>query len=527
MVEKVMQNLRLLRLPILAGILIGTSYIPFPPWAMFFCLVPLWFYWLDSPSLKTTIWSGWLVQFILNLIGFHWIAHTAHEFGGFPWPISWLVLLGFCAIAHLYYPISGALWFIIARRFRLRAIPSVLVIVCMFGLVEWYYPMIFHWHLGYPWLWLGLPAIQTTDVIGFEGLNVLTLFINGLILIALRHRQQRKVWLSAIGSALALFVSINFWGLSHGAEWKQTDSEIKFLPIQANIGNFIKLQAEHGNFQTLIVDKYVEMSHRALIEFPDSDLLFWPETAFPGYLDTSFQNTQLVLKLQDLVRTTQKNLVVGAYSHDPPKSLADGGNNKQLFNGLFYMNQDGSTPFAPYRKTILLAYGEYFPGASLFPAWLLETFGVAEFARGSGPTVWKTPNIKLGPQICYEGLYPEFSAALAEKGAEVFVNVTNDSWFGYSFEPFQHLYMTMARALEFRRPLVRSTNTGITTAILASGEVLQQSPRHQEWYGQLKIPYRQNPSHTLYEKMVDLWVYVLIIFCILLIGFGREKPRRS
>ena len=152
---------------------------------------------------------------------------------------------------------------------------------------------------------------------------------------------------------------------------------------------------------------------------------------------------------------------------------------------------------------------------------------LGSFGRGKGPTVMTigaaNQLIKYGPQICYEGLYPWFTVDLAKKGAQILGNVTNDSWFGKEFEPQQHLYMTLARAIEVRRPLIRSTNTGITTGITAAGEILQKSPQDQEWAGQFEIPYMTNPPHTFFETMDGLWVWILFGSLGLLLGFAREK----
>ena len=95
----------------------------------------------------------------------------------------------------------------------------------------------------------------------------------------------------------------------------------------------------------------------------------------------------------------------------------------------------------------------------------------ADFARGDGPQIRRYRGLLLGPQICYEGLFPGFSRKLADQGAQVFVNVTNDSWFGTRAEPYQHLAMTLARGIEFRRPVIRATNTGISTAMLRNNFV--------------------------------------------------------
>jgi apolipoprotein N-acyltransferase len=81
---------------------------------------------------------------------------------------------------------------------------------------------------------------------------------------------------------------------------------------------------------------------------------------------------------------------------------------------------------------------------------------------------------------------------LALLGADFLINLTNDSWFGPSFEPEQHLYMTLARAIEVRRPLLRSTNTGISTVIEATGQVHVQSPKFKEWFHTYDVKYLKN-----------------------------------
>ncbi|HMN67764.1 MAG TPA: apolipoprotein N-acyltransferase, partial [Bdellovibrionales bacterium] len=69
-------------------------------------------------------------------------------------------------------------------------------------------------------------------------------------------------------------------------------------------------------------------------------------------------------------------------------------------------------------------------------------------------------------------------------------------WYGKWQQPMQHLYMTLARAIEVRRPLVRSTNTGITTVVLANGDILPLGPLHQEWFSLYEVPYSLEPATT-------------------------------
>ena len=88
-------------LPILSGVLIGTSYIPFPAWAILFCFAPLWYFWMfQATTAREVLWGGFWTQFIFSLIGFHWIFHVSHEFGHIHYPIAVFLLLLHDNLAH-------------------------------------------------------------------------------------------------------------------------------------------------------------------------------------------------------------------------------------------------------------------------------------------------------------------------------------------------------------------------------------------------------------------------------------------
>ena len=473
-------------------------------------------FWHRNQSVKQIFIGGWITQFILNLIGFHWIAHTATEFGHFPFIAGIAVLIGFAAIAHTYYAFGGALAFLIAKRFPLRPIPKFALFAVMFALCDRLFPMIFPWHLGYPWLWAKWNGAQFADMIGFEGLNIVTIAANALLAWTVITRNWRPV-----AGAVTLVICVQLIGFVELNSWKTNDSEISILSVQGNIGNFEKLMVEHGyNFKPPVVHKYLELSRQGLREHPDTQIMIWPETAYPALLDEHALYDPLTSYVRSFLRETKTPLLTGGYSADR--------NSQAVYNGFFNLNAEGNLPNPPYRKTILLVFGETFPFSEYLP-YMDKLFpNQGSFTRGSGPTVMKVSlkgggTINVGPQICYEGLYPWFASAQAQQGAQIFVNVTNDSWFGKRFEPNQHMYMTLARAIEFRRPLVRTTNTGITTAILASGEVLQKSPSGREWTGEFKIPYLSHSPHTIYEKTGFLWPWVLAFTAVLLLRFGRER----
>src|SRR3954464_5852256 len=197
----------------MSGVLLGTSFIPFPPWAIFFCYVPLWLVWLTGPSWKRVFWTGWLAPFVGTLIGFNWVAYTAHEFGHLPWPLAGLALVVFASLANLYMPLAGVAWLLYSRTFKLGTAGKFWALPVLVSIGERVFPMIFDWHFGYTWLWAGFPAFHLADIVGFIGLSNIGLLFNGFVLQAfLSHGRRRWAWL--VTPAIA-FAGLNVAGHFH------------------------------------------------------------------------------------------------------------------------------------------------------------------------------------------------------------------------------------------------------------------------------------------------------------------------
>lgn len=520
--SSIRQFLSFYRLPILSGILIGTSYIPSYPLAVFWSFVPLWIFFLKNFQPRQAFIAGWITQFILTLIGFHWVAYTAHEFGHLPWALSILVLIGFCSISNLHIPLAGWLWAHINKRWSPSKSKSLLVLACLTVLGEIYFPMIFPWHHGYVWLWAGWEGYHFADVIGMQALSAISIFSNIIFYLLwkkVRQKEFKKAFIGLIGF-IVLFIAFNQLGHIHGKKWNQTDTQKNILAVQANIGNLMKHIAQQGSLKATqnISEKFFRLTEAALKKHQNTDYIIWPETAYPEYLNPPFLRHRYNVKLRQKVQSWQIPLITGGYRFE----FKD----KSTFNSLYFLNkEDGSINHPPYSKSILLAFGEYFPGAEYFPFLYDLVPAISNFGRGEGPTSIDFYGTRFGPQICYEGLYPEFSRKTALQGAELLINVTNDSWFGRYFEPYQHLYMTFGRAIEVRRPLIRSTNTGITTAILANGQILEMSPIKEEWAGQFQMKYKKNPPQTLFARYgnYDRYFFIGLFFLILLLIWSERK----
>ncbi|HRO67300.1 MAG TPA: apolipoprotein N-acyltransferase, partial [Pseudobdellovibrionaceae bacterium] len=519
------------RWPLLSGILIGTTYVPFPPWALAFCYAPL-FLWLDEDvqTRKQAFFGGWLTQFTLSLIGFHWIAYTAKEFGGFPWSLSVIALLLFAAFIHLHIPLASLAAFELKKRFGIRGAPLLFTTALIFALVERIWPMIFPWHLGYTLLWAKLPIYHWADVIGFAGLSTLVFLLNAWLSWIWQKQDKTEIVFKHVTILGVVLIALTLGGLWRKKAWKSTDSVLNVIGVQANIGNLEKIYAEQGlGYHYTILQKFIDLSRKGAQEAGSADLFVWPETAVAFSPDRPEFSQRYLDVLREGLGDLQMPILTGSFSKDP--SYTGLAKDSRTYNALSLIGPNGRLMTKPYRKTHLLIFGEYLPFSDDFPILLKWLPFISSFGRGQGPVamdlrVRSQAPVKVGGQICYEGLFPDFTRGLSEKGADLLVNVTNDSWFGTPFEPRQHMIMTLARAIEVRRPLIRSTNTGITTAILASGDQLQRSPSDREWTGRFEIKFRKNAEQTLFVRFGHLdWILWISILIGLTIWAAREAKK--
>ncbi len=508
-------------LPVLSGIFIGTSYIPFPPWASLFCFVPLWLFCLRQTRLRDVLLGCWLTSIVFTLIGFNWVAYLLHEFAGLGWVLSIVGVLLFACIAHLYVPVAGGLWFLLQQGLRFSPAMSVFLLALLTVLCEAYSLTLFDWNFGYSWFGAGLPIYQLAEFIGFSGLSALTLLLNLPLYFVWIGRNQ-LIGKKLLVAVVAGFVALNGLGLWLKNRLPPPDASFTTLLVQADIGNEQKLAAELGRgFRKEIIERYLQLTEQALQQHSAEkiDFIVWPEAAFPAFLNNSASPVYAWM-LQNFLQKWRIPLITGAFSAD--------WQTRRIGNSLFVVSEQGQvqTPF--YTKSILLAFGEYIPGESFFPQirqWLPP---IGQFKRGPGPSVLLSlHDYKIGPQICYESLFPAFSRGLANLGAQFIVNVTNDSWYGAWQEPYQHMYMTLARAVELRRPIIRVTNTGISTVGLASGQILQKSPMYKPWTALYKVGYIKKPQATFYQRWFYLGPALLWMALILLLGFGWMRKKHA
>ena len=500
----------------LAGLtLIAKDFVPYSHVLIFVCYVPLYWSWLRSEKAATALLQGWVAQAMLSLVAFHWVTHTVAEFGQVPFAAAVGAFLLFAALGNLHLPAGAYFW---ARFFPEKSASlggRIFALVLFQAAAERLVPMLFDWHLGYAWYYLGWPGFQVADVIGFAGLGTLTLAVNGLFTYALLRRGRSRVY--ALAGVAALLAAVNIAGAARARLLPAPDVSLRALVVQANIGNRDKLREDDPAYRPELVRRYLRLTDQGLAaakaEGKTVDFAVWAETAFPdviselGSVETHFQELQNFLVGRGLT------LVTGGYGFD---------NDGKTTNALFVIPPVRTWRFPTYHKSYLLAFGEYLPGAGWFPA-LREMFpAVGNFAAGRGPTVLPLAGAHLGPQICYEGLFDGFARASANLGADFFVNLTNDSWYGAGQEPRQHLYLTLGRAIENRRPLLRATNTGISAVVLANGDLTKTSPENEAWAGLFEIPYVKNPRPTPFQTW-GYWLMPALIALGLAVAFAKRR----
>lgn len=219
------------------------------------------------------------------------------------------------------------------------------------------------------------------------------------------------------------------------------------------------------------------------------------------------------------IRGFSTPLLMGAitYRH---RSGFDGEN--EYFNTALLVAPDGEV-LGRYDKNYLLIFGEYLPFSDWFPFlknWLPEA---GDYRAGETVEVFELDGVRIGLMICYEDIIPSFTRRLADKDPHILVNVTNDAWFGKTSEPYQHLQLATFRAIENRRFLLRSTNTGVTAVVDPVGRILQETSLDEAEV--LTADIAVMTGDTIYRQLGDVFAWGC---CILsLVALAATRIRRG
>ncbi len=470
---------------------------------------------------------GFLLSSMVAVGGFPWIVYVSQNFGDMPLPVALLLLAGFCIIAAPQMVLFlFAAWYVRFRVARLPLFLRPLFWCALYVALEYlaHFVKIFPENLGDTQAAF-LSIAQVAAVGGVPLLTFLPIFL-GAALLGLRT-EGRHAW-PPVAAALALVLAAQLWGSYERTRIAALPSDVLRVGfIQHNMDDAEKQFAKMNGADVVstLVNKLVHES-RALVESsqPKPDLLLWAETSYPIVFPTSpaakSGGGRFAEGYANLVKATVSSLGVpllfGGYTSDLQHD----------YNAGILVSADG-TLGGRYLKQELLIFGEYMPFGDFFPALKTLNPMMGDFGRGPGPEPVpfsvRGTSFPLGVSICYEEILPEYMRGYVTRGARVFVNLTKDSWFGDTFEPWQHFQLSLPRAIENRVPLVRETNTGLSGVVDITGETRLLSDPFHEAYKVLEVNVPKERVPTLYTALGEWFALLCLAYAVGVLLWARKN----
>ncbi|MBI2608847.1 MAG: apolipoprotein N-acyltransferase [Deltaproteobacteria bacterium] len=474
---------------------------------LFFAFVPLLFV-IDHLDIKKCFYFGTLTGFVVYLLGFSWMQFTLKEFGGFHTLTAFFVFVLFSLLSGSFFGFFGSLTKLLQKYVKL----SFLILApLVYTILEYSFPTLFPWHIG-GGFYKHLIFIQFVDITGTYGLSFFIVFINVVFYEALKSYTHKSLfpW-KAMTIAILLSFSLFLYGKSRietVVKAHQNKKELRLALLQTNVANFEKSIESMSDLsiQEQVHQRNAHMAEQAVKSQPD--LIVFPETSVPGSFNL---NKNLQLRMFQLSAHLKTPLYFGGY--------ADDSNEAAIYYNTAYLISENYKILGRYDKNYLLMFGEYMPFSSLFPSLKNLIKEVSNFTAGTLPKVFTFKGEKLGALICYEDLIPSFVRKTVLEGATFLLNLANDSWFGESACPYQHLALSVFRSIEHKLPLVRATNTGVSSIIYPTGEIAFKSELGEQsiLYGGIRPPHLK----TFYTQYGNVFVLVcgIFLFFIMLWGF--------
>jgi apolipoprotein N-acyltransferase len=499
-----------------------------PPWNLFPLAIPgfsvLYLLLSACETRMRAFQLGWWWGFGFFTLGLYWICISLYvEPEKFAW-LTPFVLFGFPAILAFYTGLFGALWRRMALLPPVANAPETLRLflfaLCWVGM-EWLRACLFTgfpWNLaGYGWTF-SVAALQLASLTGIYGLSFLMVLIGaGPALLVLRAPEARRVCLLLL-CAVMLLPAYGLWRLAH---YPTRLTPYLLRLVQADIPQRLKWDAQAA-LEGLKL-------HARLSEAPGIgrvSLVIWPETAVPFYLEPG---SALSRELGSLL-PSRAYLITGALRRDGSSGNPGGKRGatpvRRLWNSLFALDAKG-TLVATYDKHHLVPFGEYMP---LRAWWPVETIlgDVIDLSRGKGAaTLAIDPYPAFSPLICYEAIFPDEAVDAAGKRARWLLNISDDAWFGDSAGPYQYMQIARLRAIEQGAPLVRVSNSGLSSVFDPLGRELARLPMGKVGVLDQFLPEALPDSAIPDSKYYHLIQFMLICGSILFIIVPkRDKNRR-
>ena len=484
-------------------------YFPLYSWVSFGLLLIL-----VIPVAPRVAFAGGFVHAIaFVLTSVPWIATVLSVHGGLSPAGGWGVLL---LIAAAWGVLTGGVcWCVnrIAKRNTQLACIAAPFLWVTFEFIRAHLP-----EISFPWNLLGYPAaqndalVQVTTITGIYGLSFLVAAFNALIAWADSAKappmKKKLATLAATGATILL---ITFVGP------RLVPSGVAHHFARGVQPNFPEVESYGSDWFGAHSNDLKELEDLSLAPSKNNpDLIVWPEAPAPF----SWQDPQFAKIASHLAIQADRPFVAGTIEWRAER-LPSGGMGQAPYNSAVLVDRQGQRIFV-YDKMHLVPFGEYEPFPLIHRVVSSVSSEVGGFRKGTNRVVATLPNgMKFGTYICYEAIYPGEIREFADKGANLFINISNDGWFGKSAAAEQHLRMARVRAVENRRWLVRVTNSGITAAVDPYGKTFPAMPRDVR--GAADLPYDFRTDKTLYTRFGDWFAWLCVIVSVILVGITFKK----
>jgi apolipoprotein N-acyltransferase len=452
----------------LSGVLAALSFPHWNVWPLAWVgLVPLL---CEARGMrpKEALFAGWAAGAVHFGVLLYWLTDTMQVYGRLPL----IVAVGVMVLLVLYLAGFWALFLWGLVVLRAAGAHSIWLAPILWTLTEALRSVLL---TGFPWALLGysqwkhLPLVQIADITGIHGVGFLLLGANSAIsslIVSLGERKKRLLSLGGILVAGLLVSAVWYygeWRISQTEDLSRVSPKLKVGIVQGNMEQSMKWEPR---VQEATLSLYLEETRRLALE-KGARLVVWPETALPFFFQ---KEGPLRERLLEAASTFDADIVFGA----PAFGVKNG---QTVFYNRAYLLGPGGKVLGSYDKTHLVPFGEYLPLRGLFPFIRELITAIGDFSPGESlGWLGSSTGAKLGVTICFESIFPDIFREEARLGAHLFVNLTNDAWFGETAAPYQHLSMLAMRAVENRRWIVRAANTGISATIDPCGRVRSQTP---------------------------------------------------
>ena len=465
-----------------------------------------------------TLGQGFLLAWVSGIVWYagtcYWIYPVMHGYGHLVPVLAMFITLGYCLAMGLHHGLFGLLVVLMVRRSTAGNRRPLLTAPFFWVAVELLRERV----VSVPWEPLGnsqvsnIPLSRIAEVTGVYGVSFAIMLVNCAFTAALLFRGKRRK--NLLVSAIAATVALQMGALARPAPFPTTQQAVL---VQPNIPVLENDQWTRDYYDHTVAEM-AQLSVKAIPKNPPDHpgLIVWPESPAPFFISDPRLQHWLVAIAQD----TNSFLIVGSIGWVDGAPAGE----PQPLNSALVIDPKGNI-LGRYDKMHLVPFGEYVPFKRILFFANKLTREVGEWGRGTDRKVFDLNGTKTGVFICYESIFPDEIREFAMNGAQLFVNISNDGWYGETGAPFQHLDMTRMRAIENHRWILLSTNSGTTTSIDPYGRMVVQAERNVR--AALVAPFAAVSESTFYSRNGDVFAWICVVISLVVIFFRFRIAART